>query len=176
MNRIKELRKEKDITVKELGEKFGISQSMLTNYENGSSVPRDNEIWRKLADYFDVSVPYIMGLTNRPTDYIKTPVEKNPDNLFEGMEPFEVDVDNWDKFQALNFLDSLDRDDIKKTVKFMYELLQNSKYDDKEITREYIFVADDMIVDELTKEAEFRNTRMAAVAQKRTDPDNDILY
>ena len=82
MNRIKELRKERNITVKELSEKFEISQSMLTNYENGSSLPRDNDIWKKLADYFDVSVPYLMGLTSRPSDYIKTPIENNPRTAF----------------------------------------------------------------------------------------------
>ena len=35
MNKIKELRKEKNITVAELAKELGISQSMLTNYENG---------------------------------------------------------------------------------------------------------------------------------------------
>ena len=34
MNKIKELRKEKNITVAELAKELGISQSMLTNYEN----------------------------------------------------------------------------------------------------------------------------------------------
>ena len=45
MNRIKELRKAKKITVKDLAEQLGIAQSMLTNYENGSSIPRDQSIW-----------------------------------------------------------------------------------------------------------------------------------
>ena len=36
MNKIKELRKEKNITVAELAKELGISQSMLTNYENGN--------------------------------------------------------------------------------------------------------------------------------------------
>ena len=41
MNKIKELRKEKNITVAELAKELGISQSMLTNYENGNGTPRD---------------------------------------------------------------------------------------------------------------------------------------
>lgn len=61
MNKIKELRKNKGVTVKELSKIIGISQSMLSNYENGNSVPRDKEIWKKLADYFGVSIPYLMG-------------------------------------------------------------------------------------------------------------------
>ena len=38
MNKIKELRKEKNITVAELAKELGISQSMLTNYENGNEM------------------------------------------------------------------------------------------------------------------------------------------
>ena len=45
MNKIKELRKEKNITVAELAKELGISQSMLTNYENGNGTPRDESIW-----------------------------------------------------------------------------------------------------------------------------------
>ena len=41
MNKIKELRKENNITVAELAKELGISQSMLTNYENGNGTPRD---------------------------------------------------------------------------------------------------------------------------------------
>lgn len=61
MNRIKDLRKSKGVTVKELSEIIGISQSMLSNYENGNSEPRDKETWQKLADYFGVSVAYLRG-------------------------------------------------------------------------------------------------------------------
>lgn len=36
---------------------------MLTNYENDSSTPRDQSVWEKLAEYFGMSVSYLMGLT-----------------------------------------------------------------------------------------------------------------
>ena len=52
MNKIKELRKEKNITVAELAKELGISQSMLTNYENGNGTPRDESIWEKLSQIF----------------------------------------------------------------------------------------------------------------------------
>ena len=81
MNRIKELRKNKGVTVKELSEIIGISQSMLSNYENGNSEPRDKETWKKLADYFDVSVAYIMGLS----DY-KTSVASSAQTLKKNVE------------------------------------------------------------------------------------------
>ncbi len=63
MNKIKELRKEKNITVAELAKELGISQSMLTNYENGNGTPRDESIWEKLSQLFGVSKSHVMGLT-----------------------------------------------------------------------------------------------------------------
>ena len=60
-NRIKMLRRARGITVKRLAALVGVSQSMLTNYENGSSMPRDQEVWDRLAEYFAVPVPYLMG-------------------------------------------------------------------------------------------------------------------
>lgn len=51
MNKIKELRKEKNITVAELAKELGISQSMLTNYENGNGTPRDESIWENYHRY-----------------------------------------------------------------------------------------------------------------------------
>lgn len=64
MNRIKKIRKEKNLTVAELATKIGISQSMLSNYENGNSQPRDQDIWKKLAQILDVDISYLMGFSN----------------------------------------------------------------------------------------------------------------
>lgn len=63
MNRIKELRKENNITVMELAQELGISQSMLTNYENGKVMPRQMDVWEHLAEIFRVSVSHVMGLS-----------------------------------------------------------------------------------------------------------------
>mgnify|MGYP001047612088 CR=1 FL=1 len=64
MNRIKELRKEKNITVKELAEVLGISQSMLSNYENGNSAPRNQGVWKELANFFKVDTGFVMGISD----------------------------------------------------------------------------------------------------------------
>lgn len=58
----------------------------------------------------------------------------------------------------------------------MYELLQDSKYDDKEITREYIFTADSLTVDEKTNEAQIENMRMEAVKEKRSEKKRNEYY
>lgn len=60
MNRIKELRKEKGLTLDEIQSKTGINRSTYNNYENGKTEPKP-ETWQALADYFNVSVPYLQG-------------------------------------------------------------------------------------------------------------------
>lgn len=67
MNRLKELRQEKDLTLLELREelkdKQGItfSTSQLSFFENGKRSPRRKDAWELIADYFNVSVSYILG-------------------------------------------------------------------------------------------------------------------
>ncbi|HFC9340803.1 TPA: helix-turn-helix transcriptional regulator [Enterococcus hirae] len=63
MNRLKELRKEKDITLVDLSNDLGISRSTLNRYENGDSEPK-RETWEKLASFFEVPVAYLMGISD----------------------------------------------------------------------------------------------------------------
>lgn len=58
--RIKELRKEKGIKQIELCKVLGISQGNLSNWENGVYEP-DKTSLLKMADYFGVSVDYLLG-------------------------------------------------------------------------------------------------------------------
>jgi len=62
--RIKELRKENKMTQDEFGEIFGIVKSTVSMYENGHSTP-DDDLKSKMADYFNVSVVYLLGRTTK---------------------------------------------------------------------------------------------------------------
>lgn len=61
-NIIKKLRIEKKITQSELANKLGLVRSAICNYESGRRQP-DPETLNKLADYFNVSVDYLLGRT-----------------------------------------------------------------------------------------------------------------
>jgi len=61
-SRLKELRKEKKITQKELADSLGLAQSTIANYEQGIRFP-DNAMIKKLADYFSVSLDYLLKRT-----------------------------------------------------------------------------------------------------------------
>ena len=58
--KIKELRQQKGITQKELSKHLGIAQNTLSYWENGR-IDIDTESLCKIADYFNVSVDYLIG-------------------------------------------------------------------------------------------------------------------
>ncbi len=60
-NRIKELRKQRKITLQQLSKQTGISVSSLSAYENNRRSPKI-ENWIKLAEFFNVPVSYLQGL------------------------------------------------------------------------------------------------------------------
>lgn len=126
MNKIKELRKEKNITVAELAKELGISQSMLTNYENGNGTPRDESIWEKLSQIFGVSKSHVMGLT---TD-IEMANKKKPLKVVVDMsQPVSVQPKNQTDLDVLMKLDLIDSDDMEEVSEFLDKLLAKEKYE-----------------------------------------------
>lgn len=59
-NRLKQLRKEKGLTLDDIQSQTGIKRGTYNNYENGTTKPK-LETWQALADFFGVSVPYLQG-------------------------------------------------------------------------------------------------------------------
>lgn len=68
MNRLKELRKEKKLTQKELADKINVSKITVLRWENGERQIKPDKA-EKLADFFGVSVGYLLGYTNNPKLY-----------------------------------------------------------------------------------------------------------
>lgn len=64
-NRIKELRKKNKITQTELAKGIGSSTQAISMYEKGERNPKIDKI-QSLADFFNVSVEYLMGLSDQP--------------------------------------------------------------------------------------------------------------
>ncbi len=63
-NRIKDLREDMDFRQCDLAEATGIDQRTISNYETGKTSP-DAYALIKLADFFNVSIDYLVGRTNR---------------------------------------------------------------------------------------------------------------
>lgn len=62
-NRIKDLREDRDLRQSDVAKATGIDQRTLPNYETGKTNP-DSYALIKLADFFDVSIDYLVGRTN----------------------------------------------------------------------------------------------------------------
>jgi len=66
--RLKELRKEKDLTLEELAKLFGTTNATLSRYETNQRQPK-MDLVRELAEYFGVSVDYITGKSQYKADF-----------------------------------------------------------------------------------------------------------
>jgi repressor LexA len=58
--RLRKLRKQNNLTMKELGRKLNLAESTISGYENGNRKP-DMNIVQHFADYFGTSVDYLLG-------------------------------------------------------------------------------------------------------------------
>ena len=81
---IKNLRKEKNLTQRELSKKTGISLSMITKYEQGLNTPSIENL-RILADFFKKPI----------SDFMQQPKMDNPLEIFSTDEKY-IDIENYD--------------------------------------------------------------------------------
>ena len=63
-NNFRKLRKEKGLSQIAVQMQTGIEQALISKYENGERVP-PTETLMQLADFYGVSMDYIMGRTDR---------------------------------------------------------------------------------------------------------------
>ena len=67
--RLKLLRKNLKLTQSQLGENLNLSQRAISSYENGLRFP-DELVLNLIADYFNVSVDYLLGRTDIKNIYL----------------------------------------------------------------------------------------------------------
>ena len=64
--RLKELRKSRNITQLKLALDLNMNQNSISRYENGER-EADNQTLIMLANYFNVSIDYLLERTDNPT-------------------------------------------------------------------------------------------------------------
>ena len=92
-NCLKELRKDKNCTQRELAEYLGYSTNIICEWENQRCEPKIETILR-LADFFDVSIDYLLGRTDELGAIVPKPTaapalaedEAQLLSLFRGMD------------------------------------------------------------------------------------------
>lgn len=63
-NKLKELRKQKRLTQKQVADRIGLAISAVSSYEAGSRYP-SYDVLIKLARIFHVSTDYLLGMTDK---------------------------------------------------------------------------------------------------------------
>lgn len=106
-DRLKELRKKSNLTQQELASKFYLNKSSISRYENGTQLP-EHDLLEKIADYFKVSIDYLLG---------RTDIKDVPTNSKE----------NENKKTSQPKLSEKDERDIKKDLNKTLEQLENSQ-------------------------------------------------
>ena len=108
-----ELLKERDVTPYRVHKETGIAQSTLSDWKRGKSVPSaENMI--KIAEFFDVSVDYLLGVSD-----VKNPPPQNErevllNALFDGDKSVTEDM----------------MDEVKGFARYVWEREKNKKKDE----------------------------------------------
>ncbi|MPW12010.1 helix-turn-helix domain-containing protein [Lactobacillus delbrueckii] len=113
MNRIKQLRKEKGLTLQQVaddltaaltkqGERH-IAKSTVLRWENEKNSPTA-EMWGLLADYFGVSVDYLQGAWSRKEvlELMSSSLLDNYERIFEMAKEYEGEGNEFDFFQSID--------------------------------------------------------------------------
>lgn len=95
--RLNYLRLEKNLSQKELGNILGYSESTISLYESGQREPKKLLDLIKIADYFDITLDYLLGRSDDKNSYI----------VKSGNFEFEVDRRNQDSEKNQQIKDKL---------------------------------------------------------------------
>lgn len=107
LDNLRKLRESKKMTQLTLGTHLGVTQELISRYEIGDSFPQP-QMLIKIAEYFNCSVDYLLGLTDIPT-----PLKRlNSTNIKDA--------------EIINKYNSLSKEDKKYFDRFLSFLLDNS--------------------------------------------------
>ncbi len=78
MNRIRDLREDRDLRQSDVANATGIDQKTISNYETGKTNP-DSFAIIKLAEFFGVSTDYLLGVEKANSDLVSDAEKKLED-------------------------------------------------------------------------------------------------
>ena len=140
MNRVKELREKNGLTMQKLADETNIGKSTIASYESRGVTPKPDKA-QKLAEYFNVSVAYLLGYIDTPKEELMT---------FDTGEEFEkaiqrlLDESSSEKKQVkkkgidlTKVFEEIKKNDFKPTVRSAdYEMSEDEIEEIKQIEEE----------------------------------------
>lgn len=132
--RIKELRECTGLTQLELAKHLNVSNSALSQYESGQRIPSD-DIKIKIAEFFNVSVDYLLGFSNNRNGLIQNEhplfsgrsVEKYTVFNSQGIAGAHEREINTDNFKVLNELINTIRDFPVENIEALKNIAEKMK-------------------------------------------------
>lgn len=117
--RLKNLRKDRRLTQKQLGELLFIDDTSISKYENDKAMP-ENELLQRIADFFDVSIDYLLCRTDEKKPPISnTPLTKK-EQLDIEKEALQM-IENIDNADVIEFCGTPADDEDKEFLRMAYE-------------------------------------------------------
>lgn len=121
MNRLKELRQQKGSTQQEVADQANVTKRSYIYWENNERQIKLEKA-QLLADYFDVSVGYLLGFTDNPNIYKDEQVEV----LGENISAFSYQRYNEGKINKfIAFLDDLDIILSDEQIEYVFYLIES---------------------------------------------------
>ena len=108
---LRNLRFEEKISQEALATSLGVTRGAVAQWENGFTIPT-NDMLTKIADYFNVSLDYLMGRSDI----------KNPNNINITQDDFSIAFSN-----LQGDLTEEDKRQILKMAQFLAEENKNNK-------------------------------------------------
>lgn len=128
--KIRELREQNDITQQDLAKYLKVAKSTLSQYETSSRIPND-DIKKAIAKKFNVSIDYLLGLTDIP-ETIDTYIAKQKQTNKQPLEN-QYNADEQELIQLYRELPPEGKITIKSLAKTQHDLYVKPKSDEKAI-------------------------------------------
>lgn len=115
--RLKAVRKEKKMSQRELGERLGVSQQTIAQYEKAQSMPKSSTVDR-LADALDVDWRLLQDEPRRTIVF----TERDRQKIYKEVVKLQLEEDLLDTFHALNEKGQ------EKVVNYSIDIYNNPEY------------------------------------------------
>ncbi|NPV80689.1 MAG: helix-turn-helix domain-containing protein [Firmicutes bacterium] len=118
--RLRALREKKEVTQKEVGDLVGVTDAAVGMWEQGKRLP-DAETIARLADFFGVTVDYLVGRVDDPASHDPS----TPPWWYRDTPPTDVELEEFLKTANVHFdgapLTDEDKEDIMTYLKVKWE-------------------------------------------------------
>ena len=102
------------LTQQQVADALGINRRMITRYENGISFPRTKEAYRKIAEFFEVDINYLL------TEEEEFAVQASEQYGSRGMQEAQELIHSMSGLFAGGSLSEQDKDAVMKALQDIY--------------------------------------------------------